>query len=80
MLRFSRDVYVSAARYGEVVLWHYAFARHWFKVNLTTDLACQIVESGGGGPGGRFAFNCDIATPMRSRDRAVTGCRSPVGI
>jgi hypothetical protein len=36
VLRFSGDVYVSAARYGDVVLWHDAFARHWFKVNLTT--------------------------------------------
>ena len=38
-LRLSGDVYVSAARYEDIVLWHYAFARHWFKVNLTTDLA-----------------------------------------
>ena len=26
VLRFSSDVYVCAARYGDVVLWHYAFA------------------------------------------------------
>ena len=39
MLRFGGDLYVSTARYGDTVLWHYAFARHWFKVNLTTDLA-----------------------------------------
>jgi hypothetical protein len=38
VLRLGDDVYVSAARYGEVILWHYAFARHWFKVNLTTGL------------------------------------------
>jgi hypothetical protein len=43
VLRLSDDVHVSAARYGGIVLWHYAFARHWFKVNLTTDLAGQIV-------------------------------------
>ena len=36
MLRFSVDVDVSVGRYGDVVLWHYAFARHWFKINLTT--------------------------------------------
>ncbi len=44
--RFSSDVYVSAARYGDVVLWHYAFARHWFKINLTTSLDGRIVETG----------------------------------
>ena len=70
VLRLSGDVYVSAARYGDIVLWHYAFARHWFKINLTTDLAGQIVETGDERTG-RFAFNCDIATPMRRRGGAV---------
>ena len=67
VLRFTGDVYVSAARYGDIVLWHYAFTRHWFKVNLTTGLDGRIVETGGDDPGSRFAFNCDIATPMRRR-------------
>lgn len=67
----SGDAYVSAGRYGDVILWHYAFTRHWFKVNLTTDLDGRIVETGGDEPGSRFAFNCDIATPMRRRDRVV---------
>jgi hypothetical protein len=71
VLRFGGDVYVSAGRYGDVVLWHYAFARHWFKVNLTTGLAGQIVETGGDELGSRFAVNCDIATPMRRRGNAV---------
>jgi hypothetical protein len=71
VLRFSSDVYVCAARYGDVVLWHYAFARHWFKINLTTDLTGRIVETGDDEPGSRFAFNCDIATPMRRHDTAV---------
>jgi len=70
VLRLSGDAYVSAARYGDVVLWHYAFARNWFKVNLTTGLAGQIVETGDQ-HSGRFAFNCDIATMMRRRDGAV---------
>jgi len=70
VLRLSGEVYVSAARYANVVLWHYAFAQHWFKVNLTTDLAGQIVETGDE-QSGRFAFNCDIATPMRRRGDAV---------
>ena len=71
VLRLGDDVYVSAGCYGDVILWHYAFARHWFKVNLTTDLDGRIVDTGGDEPGSRFAFNCDIATPMRRRDTAV---------
>jgi len=71
VLRFSGEVYVCAVRYDDVVLWHYAFARHWFKINLTTDLAGRIVETGGEEPGSRFAFNCDIATPMRRHGTAV---------
>jgi hypothetical protein len=71
VLRFSRDAYVSAGRYGDVVLWHYAFARHWFKVNLTTSLSGQIVETGGDEPGSCFAVNCDIATPMRRHGDAM---------
>jgi hypothetical protein len=65
VLHLSDDAYVGAARYGDVVLWHYALARHWFKVNLTTDLGGRIVETGGGDSGDGFAFNCDIATPLR---------------
>jgi len=60
VLRLSGDVYVSAARYGDIVLWHYAFARHWFKVNLTTDLAGQIAETGDQ-QNVRFAFNLTVA-------------------
>jgi hypothetical protein len=68
---FQRRSDVSAGRYGDVVLWHYAFARHWFTINLTTGLSGQIVETGGDEPGSRFAFNCDIATPMRRRGDVV---------
>ena len=71
VLRFDDDVCVYAARYDDVVLRHYAFARHWFKVNLTTDLTGRIVETGDPDPDLRFAFNCDIATPMRRHDDAV---------
>jgi len=35
-------------------LWHYAFARHWFKVNFTTSMSGQIVEIGGDEPERRF--------------------------
>jgi hypothetical protein len=71
VLRFGSDVCVYAVRYGDVVLWHYAFASHWFKVNVTTDLDGRLVETGGDEPGGRFAFNCDVATPMRRQGDAV---------
>jgi hypothetical protein len=71
MLRFDEQTCVYAVRYGDVVLWHYAFARHWFKVNLTTDPDGRIVETGGEDPGARFAFNCDVATPMRRHHAAV---------
>jgi hypothetical protein len=45
-----------------VVLRHYAFAGHWFKVNVTTSLSGCLTETSD--PGRRFAVNCDIATPM----------------
>jgi uncharacterized protein DUF402 len=70
ILRFGDDVYVSVGRYEDVILWHYAFGRHWFKVNLTTGLDGCLVETGDE-PGSGFAFNCDIATPMRRRGKAV---------
>jgi hypothetical protein len=46
-----------------VVLRHYAFSEEWFKLNITFDLAGQMVETGSDST--RFAVNCDIATPMR---------------
>jgi hypothetical protein len=71
VLRLRDDMFVSAGRYGDVILWHYAFARHWFKVNLTTGLDGHIMETGGDGPARPFAVNCDIATPMRREGSAV---------
>jgi hypothetical protein len=71
VLRLDEHACVYAVRYGDIVLRHYAFARHWFKVNLTTDLDGRIVETGGDDPRARFAFNCDVATPMRRNRRAV---------
>ena len=44
------------------MLRHYAFAGHWFKVNVTTDRGGRLTETGDRTC--RFAFNCDIATPM----------------
>ena len=77
VLRLDDEACVYAVRYGDTVLWHYAFARHWFKVNLTTDLNGQIVETGAEDLAARFAFNCDIATPMRRQPREDPGARFP---
>ena len=44
------------------MLRHYAFADQWFKVNVTTDRGGRLTETGDRAC--RFAFNCDIATPM----------------
>jgi hypothetical protein len=62
VLRLDDSVAVSQAVYDRVALRHYAFADHWFKVNITTDLAGALTETGDGTR--RFAVNCDIATPM----------------
>jgi hypothetical protein len=62
VLRLDDSVAVSEAVYDGTVLRHYAFAGHWFKVNVTTDLSGRLAETGD--PGRRFAVNCDIATPM----------------
>jgi hypothetical protein len=71
VLRLDRDVFVSHARYDAAILWHYAFADHWFKVNLTTDLGGAVVETGGSEAADGFAVNCDLATPMWQQDMAV---------
>src|SRR5258708_13873347 len=62
VLRLDDDVAISEAVYDEAVLRHYAFAAHWFKVNVTISLSGCLTETGD--PGCRFAVNCDIATPM----------------
>jgi hypothetical protein len=62
VLRLEDDIAVTEAIHGDVVLRHYSFADHWFKINVTTDLAGNLVETGDAHV--PFAFNCDIATPM----------------
>jgi hypothetical protein len=71
VLRADEEAVVYEVRYGEVVLRHYAFGSHWFKVNMTIDLSGNLVETGPGVGASRFAFNCDIATPMRCAGDAV---------
>ena len=66
VLRLDDDVAVTEAIWDGVVLRHYAFADRWFKVNITTDLDGDLVETGDAD--NRFAVNCDIATPMERED------------
>jgi hypothetical protein len=62
VLRLDDSAAISQADHGGTVLRHYAFAGHWFKVNVTTDRGGRLTETGDRTY--RFAFNCDIATPM----------------
>jgi hypothetical protein len=71
VLRLDDRRFVAVVRYGDIVLWHYAFADHWFKINATTDLHGALVETPVLQDGPPFAFNCDIATPMGRRGDAV---------
>ena len=71
VLRIEDRVFVAEVRYGDIVMRHYAFADRWFKINVTTDLEGNLVETGSEGGLRRFAFNCDIATPMHASGDAV---------
>ena len=71
MLRLDDSVAISEALYDQVVLRHYAFAGHWFKINVTTDLRGRLTETGDDGR--RFAVNCDIATPMEREADSTFG-------
>ena len=69
VLRLQDDIAVTEAMHGDVVLRHYSFADHWFKINVTTDLAGNLVETGDADV--PFAFNCDIATPMEYEEEST---------
>lgn len=71
VLRLDDDVAITEAVENGVVLRHYAFGDRWFKINVTTDLQGSLVETGD--PQNRFAFNCDIATPMERDGSAIYG-------
>ena len=71
VLRLEDGIAVTMAVNDDVVLRHYSFAEHWFKINVTTDLAGNLVETGEAEfP---FAFNCDIATPMERENDSTYG-------
>lgn len=65
VLRLDDHAFVSETRIGDIVLRHYAFPNEWFKVNITSDRAGTLIETPAGPGHPAFAFNCDIATPMR---------------
>jgi hypothetical protein len=71
VLRLDERVFVAEVRYGDVVLRHYAFADRWFKINVTTDVHANLIETGPENGPRRFAFNCDIATPMQADGSAI---------
>jgi hypothetical protein len=45
VLRLDDRMFVAVVRYGEIVLWHFTFRDHWFKVNATSDLEGGLVET-----------------------------------
>jgi hypothetical protein len=49
VLRLDGRTFVAVVRYGDIVVWHYTFADHWFKVNAATDLDGAFVETPKGG-------------------------------
>lgn len=71
VLRLDAGTFVSETRIGDVVLRHYAFARGWFKVNVTFDPGGTLIETPPEPDHPAFAFNCDIATPMRREGHTI---------
>jgi predicted RNA-binding protein associated with RNAse of E/G family len=69
VLRVDADALVAVARYGDVLLWHFAFRDRWFKVNVTTDRDGGLVETAPSEGAPAFAFNIDLATPLRLEGR-----------
>lgn len=69
VLRADADALVVVARYGDVLLWHYAFRDRWLKVNVTTDRTGALVETAPSEGAPAFAFNIDLATPLRLEGR-----------
>lgn len=63
------DSLVVVASYGDVLLWHYAFADRWLKVNVTTDREGALVETAPSEGAPAYAFNIDLATPLRLEGR-----------
>lgn len=71
VLRLDDEVLVTETRAYGHVLRHYAFAKHWFKINVGIDDQGCFVATGDGPV--KFAFNCDVATPMERDGQCVFG-------
>ena len=69
--RLDDEAFVADVRYGEVIVRHYAFGEHWFKVNCTMDSNGGLIETTSPDDVPPFTFNCEIATPMVRRGDAV---------
>jgi hypothetical protein len=70
--RLDVEAFVAEISYGDVIVRHYAFRDHWFKVNCTLDSDANFIETRSPEDDvPPFAFNCDIATPMLRRDNAL---------
>lgn len=64
VLRLDEEVFVAQTRYDNVLLRHFAFRDHWFKINVTTDLNGDLIETAPSPGAPAFAYNIDLATPM----------------
>lgn len=45
VLRLDERAFVAQVRYGDVVLHHYAIGDRGFKINVTTDMEGNVIES-----------------------------------
>jgi hypothetical protein len=64
VLRLDDEVFVAQTRYDDVVLRHFAFRDHWFKINVTTDLNGDLIETAPSPGVPAYAYTIDLATPM----------------
>jgi len=71
VLRFDDSALIGVVDHRGTLLRHYAFANRWFKINVTTDPAGNLVEEQPDSTSIPFCFNCDIATPMLKQGNTV---------
>jgi hypothetical protein len=77
VLRLDDSMFVAVVRYGDIVLWHYAFRDHWFRINATTDLEGGLVETTAPDDVPPFAFNAE-AHPFARVDAPAAPAMQPV--
>lgn len=71
VLRLDDEVFVAQTRYDDVVLRHFAFRDHWFKINVTTDLNGDLIETAPSPGLSAYTYNIDLATPMLHAGEAL---------